>query len=287
MTTTTAATIPNAPTAVPAAQSKHHNPKLAVTFPRVIHSEWIKLRSLRSTVWSFLIMILASWGMGLLMSGTSSFGGIDFSPEEQVRLVLQASTFGIFFGQLVAAVLGVLVISGEYSTGMVRSTLTGVPKRTPALAAKAIVLGVTTFVVALIGNIGAFLISAPLLARQGVHAELLQPEVIVTLLVGALYLAVVAVFALGLGAMVRSSAGGIAAALGTILLLPLALIMLPLEWARDVLPYLIMNAGMESFGMSVFGGPSGIEQWQLILIVLAWAAVTMISGAVLLKRRDA
>ena len=284
MTTTTT---PTQVDAVQSARLSRPEPQMAVTFPRVVRSEWIKLRSLRSTVWSFAIMILASWGLALLMPSTSSFDGASIPPEEQARIVLQAATFGVFFGQLVAAVLGVLVISGEYSTGMIRSTLTAVPTRIPALAAKTLVLGVTTFAVALISNIGAFLIASPLLAAQGLHAQLFSGDVLVPLLTAALYLAVVAVFSLGLGTMLRSSAGGIAAALGAILLLPIALMMLPLEWAYDMAPYLLMNAGMESFGLNGIGAASGLEPWQLILVTLAWAAVTLIAGAALLKRRDA
>lgn len=283
--TTTATPAPVS--AVQTARAPRPGPQLAVTFPRVVHSEWIKLRSLRSTVWSFSIMILFSWGLALLMSSTSSFEGASIPADQQVRIVLQASTFGVFFGQLIAAVLGVLVISGEYSTGMIRSTLAAVPKRVPALAAKALVLGVATFVVALISNIGAFLIASPQLAAQGVHADLLSGDVLLPLLTAALYLAIVAVFSLGLGTMLRSSAGGIAAALGAILLLPIAFMMLPLTWAHDLAPYLLMNAGLESFGLSGIGATTGLESWQLILITLAWAAVTLITGAALLKRRDA
>lgn len=288
--TTTATPGPNIAAPVSATQAARRTaptPQLAVTFPRAVRSEWIKLRSLRSTVWSLAIIVMASWGMALLMSASSSFDGASFSPDEQAQFVLQASTFGVFFGQLVAAVLGVLVISGEYSTGMIRSTLTAVPTRIPALAAKTLVLGVTTFIVAMVANVGAFLIASPLLAAQGLHANLFDGKVLGTLALAALYLAVVAVFSLGLGAIVRSSAGGIASALGAILLLPLALMMLPLDWAPDLMPYLLMNAGMESFGMSVFGMPSGMETWQLVLVILGWATATLVGGAVLLKRRDA
>ena len=110
-----------------------------VTFPRVLRSEWIKLRSLRSTVWSFAIVIAVSAGLALLMGlGIPAADGA-VPADTQTTLVLQASLFGVFFGQLVIAVLGVLVISGEYSTGMIRSTLTAVPRRLPALWAKAVV----------------------------------------------------------------------------------------------------------------------------------------------------
>ncbi|WP_111719017.1 ABC transporter permease subunit [Homoserinimonas sp. OAct 916] len=281
---TTTATLPVS--AAQAARQTGLQPRHAVTFRRTVASEWIKLRSLRSAVWSFALIVLVSWGLTLLVSSASEADGSYLTAAEQVEYVFQAATFGVFFGQLVAAVLGVLVISGEYSTGMIRSTLTAVPTRTSVLVAKALVVGVTTFIVALIANFGAFLIAAPLLADQGMHADLFRDSVAAPLTIAALYLSVVAIFALGLGAIVRSSAGGIAAALGAILLLPIAVAMMPFDWTRDIASFLLMNAGMESFGLLVFGMPSGMESWQLILVTCAWAAVTLLVGVVLLKHRD-
>ena len=103
----------------------------------------------------------------------------------------------------------------------------------------------------------------------------------------ALYLAVVSVFALGIGAIVRSGAGGIATAVGLILLLPLTFAIAGLDWMTDVAPYLLMNAGMSSFGLSAFAGESPLDTWQQVAVTLVWAAVALAVGAVLLQRRDA
>ena len=258
-----------------------------LTFPRVLRSEWIKLRSLRSTGWSFAIVIAVSVGLALLISlGVPSAEGA--APADiQRSMVLQASLFGVFFGQLVIAVLGVLVISGEYSTGMIRSTLTAVPPRLPALWAKAIVLFVSSYVVGVIASTLAFLVASPLLASKGFHASLFDGDVIVPILGSALYLGIVSVFALGLGTILRASAGGIAAALGAILLLPIVFTIAPLQWMHDTAPYLLMNAGLSSFGLRGFGGASSLDAWQQVLVVAAWAAVSLAAGAILLKRRDA
>lgn len=258
-----------------------------VTFPRVLRSEWIKLRSLRSTIWSFAIVIAMSVGLAMLLGlGFPTPPGA-VPAEEQTRTVLQASLFGVFFGQLVIAVLGVLVISGEYSTGMICSTLTAVPRRLPALWAKGVVLFVSSFVVGVVASTAAFLASSPILASKGFHASLFDGEVIMRILGGALYLAIVSVFALGLGAILRASAGGIAAALGLILLLPIVFALAPLQWMHDLAPYLMMNAGLASFGLGGFGGPSPLDTGQQVLVVIGWAAVSLIAGAMLLKRRDA
>jgi ABC-2 type transport system permease protein len=255
----------------------------------IVRSEWIKLRSVRSTVWSYAIIVVVSFGIALLLSTTISFDGTPPPAELHNGLVLQASTFGIFFGQLIVGVLGVLTISGEYSTGMVRSTLTAVPKRLPALAAKALVLFVTTFVVGLISVFGSLLIALPLLDGQGVRADFSDGSLIGNLVLGALYLGLVAVFALGLGTLLRSSAGGIAATLGTILLLPTIVSLIAgltqAEWANDLMPYLFSNAGDAMYNPVPGGG--ALEQWQSALVVVAWVAVSLVAGALLLKRRDA
>ena len=266
----------------------------SLSFGGVLRSEWIKLRSLRSTTWSYLIVIAISLGMALIMSlsmVSDMNGGADASgmpADGQVSLIVQSSVFGVFFGQLVAGVLGVLIISGEYTTGMIRSTLTAVPKRLPALAAKAIVLFVTTFLVGLVANLGAFLVASVIFSGVDVSASLVDPAVFLPILGGALYLALVSVFALGVGTMLRSSAGGIAAVLGVMLLLPTVLQMIPAEWAHDLIPYLISSAGLGIF-TSTTAEPAGdaLGAWLSLLIVLAWMGASIAGAAVLLKRRDA
>ena len=266
-----------------------------LSFGGVLRSEWVKLRSLRSTVWSYLIVIAISLGMALLMSFSMAYGmdggmdGAAVPAAEQTQLVLQSAVFGVYFGQLVVGVLGVLVISGEYTTGMIRSTLTAVPKRLPALAGKAVVLFVSTFVVGLVANLAAFLTSSIVFAGVDVSANLFDGDVLLSLAGGALYLALVAVFALGVGTMLRSSAGGIAAVLGLLLLLPTVLQLIPADWAHDMVPYLLSNAGMTMFG-TIGADPAAIvgpNAWQSLLVVLAWVGVSLAGATVLLKRRDA
>jgi ABC-2 type transport system permease protein len=258
-----------------------------LSFAGSLRSEWIKLRTVRSTVWSYATAIVISLGMAALMSLALGLGGgIAVPAEQHATFVAQAGTFGVFFSQLVVAVLGVLAISGEYSTGMIRSSLTAVPKRLPMLAAKAVVLFVCTFVVGAVSTFGSALVATPILAGQGITADFTDPDLVLPLLGGALYLALVAVFALGVGAILRSSAGGIAAALGIVLLLPIMLMMIPADWAADLQPYLFSNAGLGIFGLSVFAVTT-LEVWQNILITVAWVAVALAAAAVFLKRRDA
>ena len=251
-----------------------------------IRSEWIKLRSLRSPVWSYAIVVVVSLGLSWVLS--SSLANSEFGPlmGSADQALIQSSTFGVTFGVLVVGVLGVLVISGEYSTGMIRSTLTAVPKRIPALAAKALVLFVTTFVVGVVSFAGAGVVSYLVLTSNGIEPQI-TGEVVASLLLAATYLAAVSVFALGLGTILRSSAGGIAAALGVLLLLPTIVLVFAsvtqAEWASNLLPYLLSNAGEAM----VLPSDGGFELWKSALIVAAWALVPLAGGALLLKRRDA
>jgi ABC-2 type transport system permease protein len=252
----------------------------------IIRSEWIKLRSLRSTVWSYAIVVVGSLAVAGLLAWTFNFSEQTPPAEMHNDIVVQTVTFGIYIAQLVVAVLGVLVVSGEYSTGMIRSTLTAVPKRLPALAAKAVVLFVATFVVGLLSVFGGLLIALPILAGYDIHADFGDTTLLGNLVLAALYLALVSLFALGLGTVLRSSAGGIAATLGIILLLPTIVSAIigftQAQWAMDVSPYLFATAGT-----GIFSPGGELSQGENLLVVLAWVAVSLIAGAVLLKRRDA
>ncbi|WP_159603847.1 ABC-2 transporter permease [Agromyces humi] len=274
--------------------SMRTDPTTGLTFGGVLRSEWIKLRSLRSTIWSYGLVVAISLGMALLMS-LSMVNGMNGGPDaasapaaQQAGLVVDASVFGVYFGQLVAAVLGVLVISGEYSTGMIRSTLTAVPRRLPALAAKAVILGAATFVVGAIATFSAFAVSSVVFAGIDVTANLLDPAVFLPLLGGALYLSLVSLFALGVGTILRSSAGGIAAVLGILLLLPTVLQMIPADWAQDLVPYLVSIAGMNTFtSTTAEASADGFGVWLNLAIVLGWVAAAGVGAAATLTKRDA
>ena len=222
---------------------RSRSPASALSFGGVLRSEWIKMRTLRSTVWSYIAVVAADPRHGARLLALTTASGVDGAPdmlggpaEAQVGLFVQASTFGVFLAQLVVAVLGVLVISGEYGTGMSRSTFTAVPKRLPVLAAKAAVLFVVTFLVGLVSTVGAYFVSTAVYSAHGVSASLTDPDLYMPLLGASLYLALVAVFSLGVGMMVRSSAGGIGIVLAFLLVVPTILQLVPADWAQDLSP---------------------------------------------------
>jgi ABC-2 type transport system permease protein len=149
------------------------------------------------------------------------------------------------------------------------------------------VLFLATFVIGALSILGAFLVSKPILAGKGVEASILDPDVALGMAGGALYLALLAVFALGLGAILRNSAAGIATSLGIILLLPTLWMIIPGQWAKDAVAYLLPNAGTHLFSVRMPGAPAGLEPWQDLLVVLAWVAVSLAGAALVLRRRDA
>ncbi len=280
-----------------------------VSFLRVVNSEWIKLRTLRSTLWSFAIIVLLTVGFGLLLAGTfDNSSSADLDLDSQNSFAVSVATLGVNFTQLVAAVLGVLIISGEYTTGMIRSTFAAVPRRLPAFFAKVLVLAVSTFVVGLFSIVVTALVTIPILSSKGINANLLDGEVMRALLGGAGYLTLIAILAFGFGAILRSSAGGIASALGLILVLPPILSIVSAltnaTWVQNVSVFLPSDAGSQMFalgGGAAFGGgpprPGGateaasdlltLDATQGLLVLLAWVVVLLVTAAVLTKRRDA
>jgi ABC-2 type transport system permease protein len=270
-----------------------------LSFGGILRSEWIKLRTVRSTNWCYLIIIVLTVGLGYLVAGTiptPSGAGAGSHAAQQAAWV-QAATIGVSFSQLVSAVLGALVITSEYGTGMIRSTITAVPTRLPALVAKVLVFGVTTFVVALVSLTATALLVAPLLSAKGIHPDFGDPAVWLAIVGGAGFLALIGVLSLSLGAIIRNSAGGIATSLGLILVLPIVLSILTAvtqaNWARNLESFLPSGAGGRMYAYvsgTETAMPAGIvvlEPWQGFLVLAGWFVVLFFVASTLFKRRDA
>lgn len=266
----------------------HHSSLGHLNFARVVRSEWIKLRSLRSTFWTYAIVVVLGLGFTALVAFSIPDTIAARIPAAQhSAFVVNTASFGVSFGQLAVAVLGVLAISGEYSTGMIRSSFAAVPKRLPVLAAKAIVLFLASFVVGIVTSAASWAIAAPVLSGKGFSADFGSPDTLWAILGAGTYLGLVAVFALGLGTILRAGAGGIAAALGVLFLLPIIVNLVHsltnIEWIGKASNYLISAGGSGMAGSD----NGGFEPWANVLIVLAWTVVSVVIGAIILKRRDA
>jgi hypothetical protein len=190
---------------------------------------------------------------------------------------------GVQLAQLAIGVLGVLVVTGEYATGMIRSSLMAVPRRVPVLGAKLVVFGACTFVLTLVSAFVAFLLGQQLLGAHG--TTLSAPGALRAVIGVALYLTVVAALAVGLGFLLRSTAGGIATLVGLLLVLPGLGRLLPTSWQNHILPYLPSNAGAGVW--AVRSDPGMLGTWTGFAVFCAWAVAALVLGAVVLKRRDA
>lgn len=256
--------------------------------PDILRSEWTKLRSVRSTFWSLLVAAAATIGLSALICTVYVNRFDRLSPAD--RLGFDPTTFslnGLFLAQLAIAVLGVLIITSEFSTGMIRSTFAAVPQRRSVLAAKAAVFGAVTLVVGLASCFAAFFIGQSILASKHVQAHIGDPGVLRSVAGAALYLTVLGLLALGIGALIRHSAGAIAAVFGLIFVLPGLVSALPSSWDRTIAPYLPSNAGSALFRTMIRGGGANqLSPWTGFAVFCLYAAVALAGAALTLTRRD-
>jgi ABC-type transport system involved in multi-copper enzyme maturation permease subunit len=257
-----------------------------VTQLRVVLSEWTKLHSLRSSRWSLLVAGLLTVGFPLLFATILSNRWSHLSPRERAhRQPLDVALSGVNVAQLAIGVLGVLLISGEYSTGMIRSTFVAVPKRLPVLWAKAIVYAAVTLALTVPAVLIGFFGSQAILRNHHIlELSFSHPGVARTVLGGAVYLTLVGVFALGLGAILRNTAGGIATFAAIMFVIPPLLNILPSDWNNAINPYLPSTAGNAIFSLT--HGSDTLAPWPGFALFCGYTALSLAIAAVLLVRRD-
>jgi ABC-type transport system involved in multi-copper enzyme maturation permease subunit len=256
-----------------------------VTQRRVALSEWTKLRSVRSTRWALFATLLLTIGIGILACAVFEARWPHLSPGDRANFrPLRANLAGVNFAQLAIGVLGVLVITGEYSTGMIRATFSAVPKRLPVLWGKALVFGLVAFVVSLPAVFIVFFAGQAILSGQHINIAISHPGVLRALFGAALFLTVMGLFGLGLGAIVRSTAGGIALLAGIVFVLPPILDLLPTTLANSISPYLPSNAGGAVW--TINPDAHTLAPWAGFALFAAYAAVAIAIAAVLMSRRD-
>ena len=254
-----------------------------VTTAHVVRSEWIKLRSLRSTWLSLLAAVLIVDGLGTLFSALHAHRGGDrpFSLDPT-----QVSLRGVFLAQLAIGVLGVLVITGEYATGMIRSSFAAVPRRYPVLLAKALVFTSIVFVVALAATFCAFLLGQAAQASTHMQASLSTPGAWRAIFGSATYLTLIGLLAVGIGFAVRNTAGAIATLFGIVLVAPLLTNALPSPYDQDIAKYLPLNTGERVIAVTDYDH-SLFSPWAGIGVTALYAAAALIIGWIVLARRDA
>lgn len=262
-------------------------PVYRVTGRRVLASEWAKLWSLRSTWITLVLGLLFLVAFGVIAASHYKSGidsgrhmDRDFASATSVSL----SLFGTNFAQLALGVLGVLVTAGEYSTGMIRSTLAAVPRRLPVLWSKAAVYGLVALVISTVGAFVAFLIGSQIVSGTPAAMGLGHAGVVRSLLGAGLYLGLVGVIGAALGALLRSVAGGISVLVAALMLVPGLISLLPSSWQDDINPYLPSNAGQSMF--AVIHDSTTLSPTAGLVVFLGWAALALVLAAYRLVRSD-
>jgi ABC-2 type transport system permease protein len=252
----------------------------------VVRSEWTKLMSLRSTWWTLLSLVVVTIGTSTLLAWGASSNLNKMSAQDLASLdVTSNSMAGLAFGQLAIAVLGVLIVCSEYSTGGIRSTFTAVPQRLRVLAAKGIVFSVVATVVGAVTAFGAFFASMLFWSRHHMATSLSDPTVLRAVLGGGLYVLASGLLGFALGAIIRHTAGAITAAVGLLFVAPPLTQLLPGDWGRWVSKHFTSNAGQHI--ADVLHLPGVMAPWTGYLTMTLWWVVPMILGAWLIRRRDA
>jgi hypothetical protein len=253
----------------------------------VVLSEWTKLRTLRSTLWSLLAAVLAMGGLGSIVAAVQMSRWSQLEPGERLRYdAIDVGVGGYHLAQLAVGVLGVLVITGEYSTGMIRSSLMAVPHRLPVLWAKIAVYATVTFVLMLVAAFVSFFCVQAIVTQHGQQVTLGAPHALRVVIGTALFLTVMGILALGLGALVRNTAGGIAAFVGLLFVLPGVTALLPASIGDAIGPYLPLSAAF-TVATSTPEDSHHLGTWTGFAVFCGYAAVCVAAAAVMLVRRDA
>ncbi len=260
---------------------------LRVTQRRVLLSEWTKFRSLRSTVYTLLAAVVLSIGIGALFSAVSASQYHTFGPADRASFnPISTSLNGMLFSQLAIGVLGVLLISGEYSTGMIRSSLTAVPRRLPVLWAKLGVFAGVVFSVTLLTSFVSFFLGQALLSSQHLNVAISAPGALRSVIGAALYATVAGMTGMALGALLRNTAAGISTFVAVFFVIPPLTNLLPSSWSSHFVQYLPSNAGEV-----LFGGAPGLAHplapWTGFGLLCAYAVVMIGFAAWRLRRADA
>ncbi|CAM3265698.1 ABC-2 family transporter protein [Arthrobacter ulcerisalmonis] len=277
-----------------------------LTFGGVLRSEWIKLWTLMSTRILLLLTLLATVGVGTLtilvrfsildqMAKSAREQGLEPSsgmltesmPAGSGLDLYNLPNAGLQIGILIIGALAVLFMSSEYATGMIRSTMSAVPRRTPAFLAKAIILAVISYVITTVAGVATFFIAQPVFRGLGIDLDWSTEGVLYSVFTGGLYVAGVALIGLSLGTLLRNSAGAITVLVGIFFVLPIAssaATLIPGDFWKYVPQYIPSEAGGRF--LSIGHIDAFIDPWQGGLIFLGYVLLFFIPALLVLKKRD-
>ncbi|AVH54698.1 MULTISPECIES: ABC transporter permease subunit [Streptomyces] len=253
-------------------------------FRDILRAEFIKLASVRSTFWTLATVVLSNT---ILAALAAVFLASRLQGEQAAKDPVRLSLLGLHISQLAIVVLGVLVVTGEYSSGLIRATLAAVPQRRTVLAAKTLAFTATALVVGVTASFAAYAAFQAFLSGTATAMKLSlgDPGVLRAVVGGGLYLTVLGLLGLGLGAALRSSAGGIAATLGLLMVPTILLSMLPQNWQTTIGPYIPMQAGDAIYSLNAEAG--SLSTWNGLGVFSLYAALALTAGFWVIRRRDA
>jgi ABC-2 type transport system permease protein len=254
----------------------------------VLSSEWTKMRSVRSTYWTLLAAAVLTIGLSSIVCAVYVAQYAHIAAKDKIGFnAASTSLTGGILAQLAIAVLGVLVITSEYGSGMIRTTFASVPQRLTVLAAKATVFAAVTFAVTTVACFIAFFTGQAILSAKGIGVTIGAPDALRTVIGTSVYLTVLGLLALGIGALIRKTAGAITAVVGMIFVLPGLAALLPAS--LDAVPkFLPSNAGQAIIGgSSRAGAAASLSPWVGLGVFFLYATVALAAAAFTLVRRDA
>ena len=258
-------------------------------FGGTLRSEFTKIRSVRSTYWTLLALLAVSIGIGAAISGGTAANWSHATAADKATFdPTQASVAGLFYlGQLVIVVLGAMVLTAEYSTGMIRTSLTAMPRRIVMYVAKVVVFACVAIVVTLIAAFIAFFLGQALLASTHDNATLSQPNVLRAVIGSALYVTVCGLFAFAAGAILRHTAAAITSVIGLLFVIPILAHLLPSSWYQDLERWLPDAAG-RALAVTVGRQPEHLfSPWAQFSVFAVYTVILLVVGAVLFRKRDA
>lgn len=252
-------------------------------FAHTLRAEWIKFWSVRSTVWSVVSMLVLGAGLTVLVCASAAealaSGRADENPASFV-------TWGMMFAQVTAVVLGTLVVTGEYGTGLIRATLAATPHRGKVLAAKAVVLTGTLLVAGTVTAFAGYAGGNWFLAREGIGIALSDQGVLRAMFGGGLYMAGLGLLAAGVGLLVRHTAAALSIVLGVVFVAGTTVFLIPGAWGEWIGKLMPGNAGSVITAPVSFN-PVALDPWPGFAVFAAEVAVVLAMGWFSFRRRDA
>jgi ABC-2 type transport system permease protein len=276
MATTATELAPRSLTALPANAGK-------VTLGGALRSEFTKIKSVRSTYWTLLAMVVVSVGFGVLASY-----GATRNPQPLPFDSTAQSLGGLYISQLVIAVLGVLTITSEYSTRMISTTLTALPRRGLFIAAKGIVFGAIALASSLVTCFASFFVGQAIMSSHHISTTLSQPNVLRAVIGGALFLTACGLLGFGIGLLLRHSAGAISTAVALLFVVSILIHVLPQSWQIHVDKWMPAIAGSQIWTViPTTGSVPNFAPWTGFAVLCGWAAVFIAAGMYLFRKRNA